>query len=83
MVTNISPSHADRYPSLDQYIALKERLFQYQGPEDVLVLNWEDPVTRAMAGKAQARIIFFSDGEIPPGTPLICVTIRSGSATGD
>ena len=67
VVTNISPSHADRYPSLDQYIALKERLFQYQGPEDGLVLNWEDQVTRAMAGKAQARIIFFSDGEIPSG----------------
>ena len=59
-ITNISPSHADRYPSLDQYIDLKKRLYHYQGPYDWLVLNADDAVTRAMAHQARARVLWFS-----------------------
>ncbi|MBI2887678.1 MAG: UDP-N-acetylmuramoyl-L-alanine--D-glutamate ligase [Chloroflexi bacterium] len=67
VVTNISPSHADRYPSMEQYIALKERMFRFQGPEDWLALNWDDPVTRGMAARAPGKVTWFSLHKAPPG----------------
>jgi len=59
-VTNISPSHADRYPVLEDYIELKKRIFLYQGPYDWVVLNADDPVTRAMAHQSRSRVLWFS-----------------------
>ncbi|MBI4496944.1 MAG: UDP-N-acetylmuramoyl-L-alanine--D-glutamate ligase, partial [Chloroflexi bacterium] len=59
-VTNISPSHMDRYPTMAEYIALKQRIYAYQGTGDVLVLNADDPVTRGMAAGAAAQVRFFS-----------------------
>ncbi len=59
LVTNISPSHADRYP-FEQYVALKERIFAFQQDWDTLVLNWDDPMTLAMASKANGNVAFFS-----------------------
>ncbi|MSQ09579.1 MAG: UDP-N-acetylmuramoyl-L-alanine--D-glutamate ligase [Dehalococcoidia bacterium] len=67
LVTNISPSHADRYPDMNEYIALKEHVFVYQAPGDTLVLNWDDPVTQAMAAKAHGKVAWFSLTEEPPG----------------
>jgi len=66
LVTNISLSHADRYPNMDDYIALKEHIFAYQTAEDTLVLNWDDPVTRGMASKARGAVAWFSLREQPP-----------------
>ncbi len=67
VVTNISPSHADRYPDMNEYIALKEHIFVYQTPGDTVVLNWDDPVTRGMAAKADGKVAWFSLLEEPPG----------------
>ena len=67
LVTNISPSHADRYPDMAGYVALKERIFAYQSAGDTLVLNWDDPATRAMAGKAHGNLAWFSLRERPAG----------------
>ena len=45
-VLNISPDHLDRYPSMTEYIAAKQRIFRGDG---VLVLNADDPTVLAMA----------------------------------
>ncbi|MDO8618587.1 MAG: Mur ligase family protein, partial [Candidatus Daviesbacteria bacterium] len=60
VVTNIAPSHADRYPNLEDYVNLKKRIFLYQDKQDSLVLNYDDPITRAMAPEALGRCLFFS-----------------------
>ena len=67
VVTNISPSHADHYPEMEQYIALKERIFAFQSKDDTLVLNWDDPVTRDMASRARGRVAYFATSSEPPG----------------
>ena len=59
-ITNISPSHMDRYPAMDEYVALKKRIYAYQGPEDWLVLNYDDPATRDMAAESRGQVLFFS-----------------------
>ena len=40
---NVSPDHLDRYDGLDDYAAAKQRIFARQRPEDVAVLNADDP----------------------------------------
>jgi len=59
-VTNIAPSHADRYPNLDDYISLKKKIFRFQTGEDFLILNFDDPVTRGMARESTGKVLFFS-----------------------
>ena len=61
-VTNISPSHADRYPSLDGYIDLKKRIYRFQSADDWLVVNADDAVTAAMAAETPAHPVFFTLG---------------------
>jgi len=40
---NVSADHLDRYDGIDEYAAAKERIFARQRPEDVAVLNADDP----------------------------------------
>ncbi|MDE0195960.1 MAG: UDP-N-acetylmuramoyl-L-alanine--D-glutamate ligase, partial [bacterium] len=42
------------------YQAAKEVILAYQRPEDVAVLNWDDPTVRAMAGRGRGRPLFYS-----------------------
>lgn len=44
-VLNISPDHLDRYDSMEDYIAAKQRIFRGHG---AMVVNADDPVVMAM-----------------------------------
>lgn len=63
-VLNITPDHLNRHKTLDTYIAMKERIFANQTPEDICILNAEDPFCRAMAEKCRAQVFFFSSRRI-------------------
>lgn len=65
-ILNITPDHLDRHGSLENYIAAKEQVMAYQEGDDFVVLNYDDPLTRAMASRARARVLFFSRQERPP-----------------
>jgi len=60
VVLNITPDHLDRHKTIENYIAIKERVFKNQTSGDFLILNYDDPVCRGMAGKAASQTIFFS-----------------------
>ena len=45
---------------MEQYIRLKQRIFENQTPDDVAVLNMDDPVLLKMADKVRGRVAFFS-----------------------
>ncbi len=67
-VLNITPDHLNRHHSIENYIAAKERIFENQTPQDFCILNRNDTVTAAMAGKTKAKVIYFSlDNEIAEG----------------
>lgn len=81
-VLNISEDHLNRHGTMENYIALKERIFENEGAGDCVVLNWEDEVTRRMASHTKAKVLWFAsrcevengafvkDGKIVFGTPL-------------
>lgn len=51
VLLNITPDHLDRYPSMDDYIDAKLRIFENLGPDDHSVINADDPVLEGVAGK--------------------------------
>ncbi len=62
-VLNISPDHLNRHKTMENYIAMKERVFENQTEQDFCILNYSDEVCRNMATKTKARVFFFSSHE--------------------
>jgi UDP-N-acetylmuramoylalanine--D-glutamate ligase len=60
IILNITPDHLDRHGSLEDYIAAKARIFENQTSEDLAVLNWDDPLVRALGSRVKGRVIYFS-----------------------
>jgi UDP-N-acetylmuramoylalanine--D-glutamate ligase len=59
ILTNLAPDHLDRYATLQEYYADKERLFLNARPESVWVVNRDDAAVLAMSeGRAGRRLRF-------------------------
>ncbi len=43
LILNISPDHLDRYADYHSYARSKEKIFENQGPGQILILNDDDP----------------------------------------
>ena len=71
---NLSQDHLERHPDMTSYLAAKQRLFAHQGPDDVAVLNADDPAVAATVTAARKK--FFSlngaaDGSLEDGFLMI------------
>ena len=60
LVLNLSPDHLDRHGDFERYVETKRRILAQQGPADVAVLNFDDPLVRGFAEGARGRVIPFS-----------------------
>jgi len=58
--TNLYPDHLNKYPSINEYIVDKEKIFKYQKKDDVAVLNWDNEVTKQVGLKLKNKVYFFS-----------------------
>lgn len=56
LILNISPDHLDRYADYEAYIRSKERIFENQGPEQVLILNDDDPKLTSLEPRGGPRV---------------------------
>lgn len=59
-VLNITPDHLNRHKTMENYIHMKERVFQNQNENDFTILNYDDKICREMANKTKGKVIFFS-----------------------
>ena len=67
-VLNVTEDHLNRHGTMENYIALKERVFANCREGDFVVLNYDNAVTRAMAAHTRAKVVWFSrSGEAPSG----------------
>lgn len=64
-ITNITPNHLNWHTDMQEYIAAKENIFRLQKPNDVLVLNAQDPLCDTLLQKAPGQVILFSSAEVP------------------
>ena len=60
VITNISPNHLDFHKSYEEYIEAKKNIFKYQNEDGILVLNYDNEITRECAKEAKGKVIFFS-----------------------
>ncbi|MDQ7843203.1 MAG: UDP-N-acetylmuramoyl-L-alanine--D-glutamate ligase [Armatimonadota bacterium] len=67
VVTNIAPHHLDDHGSFEAYVEAKAGILRHQGPEDVAVLNADNPHTKAMAAGARNPYFFSRLGRVAPG----------------
>ncbi|MGC8958508.1 MAG: UDP-N-acetylmuramoyl-L-alanine--D-glutamate ligase [Chloroflexia bacterium] len=62
VVTNLSPDHMNRYRSWEDYVEAKRAIYRAQRPDDLLVLNANDPTVRDFARDAPSRVAWFGLG---------------------
>lgn len=65
LMTNVSPNHLDVHGSMDEYVAAKKNIFRFQGPQDWLVLNYDNETTRLMSTGAPGQLVWFSRTKQP------------------
>ena len=80
---NLAEDHLDWHPTMEAYAAAKARIWAAQGPDDLAVVNAEDPIVMAHATRAPGRVQTFGfrtgdwhvDGEqlVGPAGPLVPV----------
>lgn len=70
-VLNLTPDHLDRHGTMEVYGKTKLSISKKQTKDDVIVLNYDDPATRAMADQTPATPVLFSRQEdLPEGILL-------------
>lgn len=65
VILNLTPDHLDRHGNLEQYGAVKEKIFANQIAEDYLVLNCDDERVWNMRSRSRAQIVGFSRNRAP------------------
>lgn len=60
VVTNISPNHLDIHKSYEEYINSKKNIFKYQNKDDILVVNYDNEITKTFKNEANGKVIYFS-----------------------
>jgi UDP-N-acetylmuramoylalanine--D-glutamate ligase len=57
---NITADHLDRYPDFQAYADSKALLFRQQDPEDVAILNADDPLVAPLEHQLKSRVYLYS-----------------------
>ena len=63
VITNVTPNHLDIHKSYDEYKEAKANIFKNQTENDLLVLNYDNNITRHFAKDVIGSVIYFSSKE--------------------
>ena len=63
-ITNITPNHLDRHGTMDVYTRAKAQILLHQTPNDVAILNRDDPGAARLADAVGGDLAWFSAGSI-------------------
>ena len=63
VVTNVTPNHLDIHGSFEEYIDAKTNIFKYQNKEGIVILNYDNDITKEFANMANGTVTFFSSKE--------------------
>ena len=68
VILNITPDHLDRHGSFENYAMAKERIFEAQTGEDMLILNADNARAAEAATRSTSQIYWFSlEGAVTQG----------------
>ena len=60
VITNITPNHLNIHSSYEEYIDAKKNIFKYQNKDGIVVLNYDNDITREAAKETEGKVVFFS-----------------------
>lgn len=66
VVTNITPNHLNVHKDYQEYIDSKANIFLHQNEKDLLVINYDNDITRNFAKLAKGKVKYFSRREKLP-----------------
>lgn len=57
---NVAETHLDYHGSMEDYSSSKAKIFANQTPEDISIVNWDDPFCRELVPYLKGRVLPFS-----------------------
>lgn len=63
VITNITPNHLNIHKDYEEYIEAKKNIFKNQNENGILILNYDNDITKSSAKEAKGKVIFFSSKE--------------------
>ena len=60
VITNISPNHLDMHKDYDEYISSKKNIFKHQKENGIVVLNYDNDITKTFLSEINGKVRFFS-----------------------
>ncbi len=63
VITNISPNHLNIHADYEEYIEAKKNIFKYQKEEGIVVLNYDNDITKECQKQVNGKVVYFSSKE--------------------
>ncbi len=63
VITNITPNHLNVHKDYEEYIEAKKNIFKYQDRDGIVILNYDNEITRDCSAEVKGNVIFFSSKE--------------------
>ena len=60
VITNITPNHLNIHKDYQEYIDAKKCIFKNQNEKGILILNYDNDITRECAKEANGNVVFYS-----------------------
>ena len=60
VITNITPNHLNIHKDYEEYIEAKRNIYRYQNKDGIVVLNYDNEITRESSIGVKGKVIFFS-----------------------
>lgn len=70
VVTNVTPNHLDWHTDFEEYANAKRAVFEYQGEDGRVVLNFDNDITKGFGAGRSGAVYFSSKGKIENGYAL-------------
>ena len=59
VITNITPNHLNVHKDYEEYIEAKKNIFKYQNRDGILILNYDNEITRNCASEVKGKSDIF------------------------
>lgn len=60
VITNITPNHLNIHKDYEEYIEAKKNIFKNQDENGILILNYDNDITRQCSKESNGKVVFFS-----------------------
>lgn len=63
VITNVTPNHLNIHSSYEEYIDAKKNIFKNQNENGILVINYDNDITKKCKLEANGKVVLFSSKE--------------------